>query len=83
MNSDVERRPMLMLHFNVERRPPKATLPTPLFRSPSTRLIQRDIPDDGGEYCVDGFNLATSLEGPSNEVHHYSFKPTKQIVSIL
>ncbi|XP_055618631.1 hemicentin-1 [Toxorhynchites rutilus septentrionalis] len=64
-----------------ERRPPKASLPTPLFRSPSARLIHRN----GGEHLLheeerhcDGSSLA-SLTGPNNEVHHYSFKPSKQI----
>ncbi|CAO1433884.1 unnamed protein product [Diamesa serratosioi] len=63
-----------------ERRPPKASLPTPLFRSPSARIIQRDImEDDRGEYSVDGLNLSSSLGGSHNEVHHYSFMPSKQI----
>ncbi|XP_062702027.1 hemicentin-1 [Aedes albopictus] len=64
-----------------ERRPPKTTLPTPLFRSPSARLIHRN----GGEHLLheeerhcDGSSLA-SLTGSNNEVHHYSFKPSKQI----
>lgn len=39
--------------------------------------------DDRGEYCVDGLNLTSSLGGSHNEVHHYSFKPSKQIVSII
>ncbi|EDS40778.1 conserved hypothetical protein [Culex quinquefasciatus] len=64
-----------------ERRPPKTTLPTPLFRSPSARLIHRN----GGEHLLhederhcDGSSLA-SLTGSNSEVHHYSFKPSKQI----
>ncbi|XP_055586991.1 titin [Uranotaenia lowii] len=65
-----------------ERRPPKTTLPTPLFRSPSARLINRN---GGGEHLLhhdeerhcDGSSLA-SLTGSNNEVH-YSFKPSKQI----
>ncbi|XP_065086587.1 hemicentin-1-like [Ochlerotatus camptorhynchus] len=64
-----------------ERRPPKTALPTPLFRSPSARLIHRN----GGEHLLheeerhcDGSSLA-SLTGSNNEVHHYSFKPSKQI----
>ncbi|XP_052899973.1 hemicentin-1 [Anopheles moucheti] len=64
-----------------ERRPPKTTLPTPLFRSPSARLIHRN----GGEHLLheeerhcDGSSLA-SLTGSNTEVHHYSFKPSKQI----
>ncbi|ETN65555.1 sidestep protein [Anopheles darlingi] len=64
-----------------ERRPPKTTLPTPLFRSPSARLIHRN----GGEHLLheeerhcDGSSLA-SLTGLNTEVHHYSFKPSKQI----
>ncbi|XP_058467805.1 titin [Malaya genurostris] len=64
-----------------ERRPPKTTLPAPLFRSPSARLINRN----GGEHLLheeerhcDGSSLA-SLTGSSNEVHHYSFNPSKQI----
>ncbi|XP_055525427.1 hemicentin-1 [Wyeomyia smithii] len=64
-----------------ERRPPKGTLPAPLFRSPSAKLIARN----GGEHLLrdeerhcDGSSLA-SLTGSNNEVHHYSFKPGKQI----
>ncbi|KFB38310.1 hypothetical protein ZHAS_00005657 [Anopheles sinensis] len=52
-----------------ERRPPKTTLPTPLFRSPSARLIQRN----GGEHLLhederhcDGSSLA-SLTGSHTE----------------
>ena len=37
--------------------------------------------DDRGEYSVDGLNLSSSLGGSHNEVHHYSFMPSKQIVS--
>lgn len=61
-----------------ERRPLKTTVPLPLFRSPSARLIHRDISDD--ERGCDGSSLA-SLGGINNEVHHYTFKPSKQIVS--
>ena len=62
-----------------ERRPLKPQLPTPLFRSPSARLIQRDTlaADDRGS---DGSNLG-SLGGSTKEVHHYTFQPSKQIVS--
>jgi hypothetical protein len=70
-----------MFLSTTERRPPKTTLPTPIFRSPSARLQRDLIEDDRGEYCVDGLNLASSLGGSHNEVHHYSFKPSKQIVS--
>uniref|UniRef100_A0A182N5E4 Uncharacterized protein n=1 Tax=Anopheles dirus TaxID=7168 RepID=A0A182N5E4_9DIPT len=52
-----------------ERRPPKTTLPTPLFRSPSARLIHRN----GGEHLLheeerhcDGSSLA-SLTGSNTE----------------
>jgi hypothetical protein len=73
--------PFLSLAMNVisgftfaERRPIKATLPTPLYRSPSARLILDEDRKGDGSSMV-------SLGGPNNEVHHYSFKPTKQIVS--
>lgn len=61
-----------------ERRPLKPQLPTPLFRSPSTRLIQRDMLDD--DRGSDPSNLG-SLGGSIKEMHHYTFQPSKQIVS--
>lgn len=64
--------------FITERRPLKPQLPTPLFRSPSTRLIQREmLHDDRGS---DASNLG-SLGGSIKEMHHYTFQPSKQIVS--
>lgn len=62
-----------------ERRPLKPQLPIPLFRSPSARLIQRDMLDD--DRGNDGLNIG-SLGGSNKEVHHYTFQPSKQIVSI-
>ncbi|XP_070493801.1 neural cell adhesion molecule 2 [Chironomus tepperi] len=68
-----------------ERRPLKTSLPIPLFRSPSSRLMPKDIMEDDRGCSVDGLNIATSsFEGvvsqPShNEVLHYSFMPNKQI----
>ncbi|KAG4071003.1 hypothetical protein HA402_001440 [Bradysia odoriphaga] len=59
-----------------ERRPLKPQLPTPLFRSPSTRLIQRDMLDD--DRGSDASNLG-SLGGSIKEMHHYTFQPSKQI----
>lgn len=62
-----------------ERRPLKPQLPTPLFRSPSARLIQRDLFDD--DRGSNGSNLC-SLDGSSKDIHHYTFQPSKQIVSV-
>ncbi|KAG5671141.1 hypothetical protein PVAND_001354 [Polypedilum vanderplanki] len=70
-----------------ERRPLKSSVPIPLFRSPSARLIPKDIMEDDRGCSGDGLNLpTTSFEGvlmqPSHiEVLHYSFMPNKQIVS--
>jgi hypothetical protein len=74
----------LIIHSFTERRPLKSTLPIPLFRSPSARLIPKDIMEDDRGCASDGLNLAApSFEGTSqhNEVLHYSFMPNKQIVS--
>lgn len=66
-----------------ERRPLKAGQPTiALFRSPSARLVQQDkllLEDSyrGG----DGSIIGTLGGGISKEVHHYTFQPSKQIVS--
>lgn len=65
-----------------ERRPLKATMPIPLFRSPSSRLNTRDMMEDDRGRSVDGLNLTSSLEGSHNEALHYSFMPNKQIVSL-
>ncbi|XP_063706128.1 uncharacterized protein LOC134835187 [Culicoides brevitarsis] len=74
-----------------ERRPLKSN--QPLYRSPSSRLAQRDYVVGGNIANIiggaagdaerggcDGSSVA-SLGGSSatNEVHHYSFKPSQQI----
>lgn len=62
-----------------ERRPLKTQLPTPLFRSPSTRLIQRNsIADDRGS---DASNSGSIGSNPK-EIHHYKYHANKQTVSI-
>lgn len=66
------------IFFHSERRPPKATLPTPLFRSPSARGIQRDVFIE--ERNCDELSL-TSLIGLHTDVQPYLFKSSKQIVS--
>lgn len=65
------------IFFHSERRPPKATLPTPLFRSPSARGIQRDVLNE--ERNCDEISL-TSLIGLHTDAQQYAFKPSKQIV---
>lgn len=71
------------IFFLSERRPLKATMPMPLFQSPSSRLNPKDIMEDDRGCTVDGLNLTSSLEGSHNEALHYSFMPNKQIVSSL
>lgn len=71
-----------------ERRPLKSQHMPPLFRSPSARLIQRDdrtTDDDSGvDRRPDMHHLGSATLGGSNkEVHHYTFQPSKQIVSIV
>ncbi|XP_037920773.1 neural cell adhesion molecule 2 [Hermetia illucens] len=61
-----------------EKRPLKTQAPTPLFRSPSARLIQRDVCRDEEVGC-DGTSNLGSLVGSGNEVLHYTFRPSKQI----
>lgn len=64
-----------------ERRPLKPTttqMPMPLFRSPSARLVQRDLLLDDNYRGSDG-SIIGSL-GINKEVH-YTFQPSKQIVS--
>lgn len=70
-----------LLFLFAERRPLKATVPIPLFRSPSSRLNPKDIMEDDRGCSVDGLNLTSSLDGSHNEALHYSFMPNKQIVS--
>jgi hypothetical protein len=65
-----------------ERRPLKATVAIPVFRSSSSRLNPQDIMEDDRGRSVDGLNLTSSLEGSHNEALHYSFMPNKQIVSL-
>ncbi|XP_055678044.1 hemicentin-1-like [Lutzomyia longipalpis] len=60
-----------------ERRPLKNSMQNPLFRSPSTRLIQRDSLDD--DRTGDGASLVSVNGGSSSDIHHYTFKPSKQI----
>lgn len=75
-------------HFDfiqIERRPLKSTAQMPLFRSPSARLVQHDklLADDLYSRGSDG-SIVCSLSGINNkEVHHYTFQPSKQIVSIF
>lgn len=55
----------------------------PLYRSPSARLVQHDklLADDVYSRGSDG-SIVCSLGGANNkEVHHYTFQPSKQIVS--
>lgn len=54
----------------------------PLFRSPSARLVQHDklLLDDA--YRGNDGSIIGTLGGLNNkEVHHYTFQPSKQIVS--
>ncbi|GAB0092793.1 uncharacterized protein DMENIID0001_078290 [Sergentomyia squamirostris] len=60
-----------------ERRPLKNSMQNPLFRSPSTRLIQRDSLDE--DRLGDGASLVSVNGGSSTDVQHYTFKPSKQI----
>ncbi|XP_059613324.1 neural cell adhesion molecule 2 isoform X1 [Phlebotomus argentipes] len=60
-----------------ERRPLKNSMQNPLFRSPSTRLIQRDCLDE--DRIGDGASLVSVNGGSSGDIHHYTFKPSKQI----
>lgn len=72
-----------VLEIFAERRPLKTThTPLPLFRSPSARLVQHDklLLDDA--YRGSDGSIIGTLGGLSNkEVHHYTFQPSKQIVS--
>lgn len=84
-----EQRKLLLCHLHhkrslsslTERRPLKSTMP--LFQSPSSRLNPKDIMEDDRGCSVDGLNLTSSLEGSHNEALHYSFMPSKQIVSLF
>lgn len=62
------------IYLFIERRPPKANQPKPLFRSPSAQHNREllNVIDDG---------TTLNASDASNEVHHYSFKPSQQIVS--
>lgn len=74
----------LLSFFFAERRPLKSSTQVPLFRSPSARLVQHDklLTDDA--YRGSDGSIVCSLGGMNNkEVHHYTFQPSKQIVSNL
>lgn len=63
----------------------KSSAHIPLFRSPSARLVQHDklLADDAYSRGSDG-SIVCTLGGINNkEVHHYTFQPSKQIVSIF
>lgn len=66
-----------------EKRPIKSMATTPLFRSPSVRLIQRDYCNetDRGGTGTDGVvsSLGSLVSTAGNEVLHYTFRPSKQI----
>ncbi|XP_055848284.1 hemicentin-2 [Episyrphus balteatus] len=66
-----------------EKRPIKSSMATtPLFRSPSVRLIQRDYCNDtdrGGTGSDGVVSSLGSLVSTGNEVLHYTFRPSKQI----
>lgn len=73
-----------LFFFPAERRPLKSSTQVPLFRSPSARLVQHDklLADDA--YRGSDGSIVCSLGGMNNkEVHHYTFQPSKQIVSNL
>ena len=71
----------LLLFQLSERRPLKTQqIPMPLFRSPSARLVQHDQLDD---YRGSDGSIMGSLGGINKEVHHYTFQPSKQIVSTV
>lgn len=75
----------IFAHHFPERRPLKSSAQIPLFRSPSARLVQHDklLADDAFSRGSDG-SIVCSLGGLNNkEVHHYTFQPSKQIVSNL
>lgn len=55
-------------------------MPMPLFRSPSARLVQRDLLLDENYRGSDG-SIIGSL-GINNKEVHYTFQPSKQIVSL-
>lgn len=58
-------------------------MPVPLFRSPSVRLVQHDklLSDDAYSRGSDG-SIVCTLGINNKEEHHYTFQPSKQIVSI-
>jgi len=80
-----------LINAFAEKRPLKSLVSPPGFASPSNRLMQRDYlreteltkgGSDVGMGAAEGLSSIGLMSSSGNEVLHYTFRPSKQIVSI-